>query len=141
MKYRGRVKYISDDRSYGYICTENKEIGEDICFTPTSDIEKDQTLEFEIVKEKTRYRGKNIEIIDRNKSKFNTEDKAQWCKEGEKLEVEFINHDIPKLELNIIINPKKQNNPYHIDLLDLDNNREANLKTQQTSFFSAAKKK
>lgn len=137
----GRVSYINTEKGYGYIKTGNNEIG-DLNFKFESfDGKKDDTVSFEVAESKNGKKyAKNVKVVKRNKSKYNTEDKNEWYKEGERLEVAFVEEIVPQLEVNLIINPDKINDPSVIDLMDIDNKRFADLKTQNTPFFYAKSK-
>lgn len=82
----------------------------------------------------------NVVKQERNSSKFNTEDKGSWVVAGAGMEVDFVEKVVPFLGLDIRIHPDKRENPYSIDLYDYDNDRPADLKTQETPFFMAARK-
>lgn len=72
----------------------------------------------------------------------NTEDKGWWCHHGEKLEETFVEICKSKLGINVFINPEKATNRYAHDLIFVDKNgveRIADLKTQNTPFFTAAR--
>ncbi|CAM4181232.1 hypothetical protein [Zobellia nedashkovskayae] len=74
---------------------------------------------------------------DKNGNEVNHKDlqaKTVWCKDGEKIEVAFIDRYGSKL--NLKINPEKTTNPYAPDLV-FNQNRLADLKTQNTPFFKA----
>ena len=71
-----------------------------------------------------------------------TEDKNWWCHHGEILEETFVGICREKLGIDIAINPDKATNPYTYDLVFTDKNganRIADLKTQNTPFFTAAR--
>lgn len=63
------------------------------------------------------------------------QDKGPWCKTGATFEDVFIAKYGSSLSL--IINPAKANDPYVPDLLNLETNFFADLKTQNTPFFQA----
>jgi len=69
----------------------------------------------------------------------NTEDKNWWLLHGVGLENRFIRICNEKLNLDALINPEKKNNPYAPDLIV--NKRIADLKTQNTPFFTSTRYK
>ena len=62
---------------------------------------------------------------------YNTEDKQEWVKLGLEAEYDFVAKIVPRINRTIVMNREKANNPYAIDLYDCDNNRFADLKTQE----------
>lgn len=141
----GRISYIDNSKGYGYIKTENKEIG-DLSFyfeANSCTMSKDDTVSFEITTSKKTGKkyAKNVKSVVRNASKYNTEDKQKWCKEGEQLEKAFVENIVPKLSIKLDINPQKKTNPYAIDLIDYTNKKYADLKSQNTPFFTAGRYK
>lgn len=139
---QGRVIKINNENRYGRIDTQNKEIGlltfylSNIKFN----VNVDDTVSFDIQKSQAgNDYAVNVCLVQRNTSKFNTEDKQVWCKEGEKLEIAFVANVVPKLNIDIRINPDKKNNPCVIDLFDYTNKKYADLKSQNTPFFTAGK--
>lgn len=69
---------------------------------------------------------------------LDTEARSSWYRHGEDLEDAFIQRVAPSLSLVIKLNPKKDLDPTVIDMLYL-NKFEADLKTQNTPFFTAKK--
>ena len=67
-----------------------------------------------------------------------TEDKAWWVSHGARLEEEFVATFGPGLGLDVTLNPAKSHDPFAPDLL-LDG-READLKVQNTPFFTARRR-
>jgi len=64
-----------------------------------------------------------------------TEDKSWWVLHGRKKEDTFVDIVAPRIGLDAVINPKKQNNPYAPDLIV--NGKISDLKCQNTPFFKA----
>lgn len=62
------------------------------------------------------------------------QNKILWCKDGEKIEEAFVK--LYGTQLDLIINPEKETNPYAPDLLE-GGKQIADLKTQNTPFFKA----
>ena len=85
--------------------------------------------------------AKYIAAVERNTAIFNTEDRSQWYNWGENEENDFISYIVPHLNLDIQINPAKRTCSWAIDLIDYTRNRPADLKTQNTPFFTVAKYK
>lgn len=77
--------------------------------------------------------------MDNPNLKLNTEDKKQWTTLGRDLEDDFIRQIVPYLGVDIILNPEKETNPYAPDFLS--SGRLADLKTQNTPFFTAGRYK
>lgn len=77
------------------------------------------------------------EVANRNDTVFNTEDRTKWYSLGENKEFEFVSKIVPSLDVQLIINPEKANDPTVIDLWDVTNNRPADLKVQTTPFSSS----
>ena len=85
--------------------------------------------------------AKFVAVVDRNQAVFNTEDRDQWYAWGEDYEKDFIQKVVPKLGTDIRINPEKERIAWAIDLFDHTNHRYADLKVQETPFFSAGSPK
>ncbi|MFW6008320.1 MAG: hypothetical protein ACOCP8_03550 [archaeon] len=85
------------------------------------------------------YIKKDSEMERNHVIEHNTEDKMYWCKKGYSKEKEFVKKIVPLLNEKIIIHPKKENQVTYIDLLNIDQNRVADLKVQNTPFFTAGK--
>lgn len=66
-----------------------------------------------------------------------TEDKSWWLLHGENLEHRFVEICVENLKLNMAINPEKELDPTKPDLLV--NGKLADLKTQNTPFFTSYK--
>lgn len=142
LRYRGNVTKFGD--GWGFIQSNNKDIGSvfvsgrDICSDGIKKLEVNDTVEFSLTKdEKDRFRAIDVDVINRNVVKHNTEDKFYWYTEGEKLEHAFVKEIVPKIGRALIINPEKESNPTVIDLYNPDMNYYADLKTQNTPFFTA----
>lgn len=140
----GRVSSIDLDNNYGEIDTQNSTVNQ-LRFYPNSTkdfIKINDTVTFNV---KTSMAGNryavNVKKVQRNICKFNTEDKEKWYLEGESIEYKFIAETVPQLGLDIIINPEKKEKPWVIDFYDRTNKRYADLKTQNTPFFTAKKYK
>lgn len=98
------------------------------------------TIEFDVAISRigNRY-AKFISVADRNRALFNTEDRTQWCVWGEGEENDFVEHIVPRLGIDLRINPEKAQKPWEIDLFDYTHNHYADLKTQNTPFFTAGR--
>lgn len=72
-----------------------------------------------------------------NSVPHSTEDKGWWLRHGERLEVRFVQLARTKLELDAYINPAKADDPTVPDLIV--DGEVADLKTQNTPFFTAAR--
>ena len=100
------------------------------------------TVKFELKtsKEGNHY-AKFISIVERNQVIFNTEDRQKWYEWGEEAESDFIAKIVPQIGDDIRINPNKDRCAWAIDLYNYTLNRPADLKTQNTPFFTASKYK
>lgn len=83
--------------------------------------------------------AKYIANVERNTAIFNTEDRNKWYAWGEEEEKDFITQIVPHLNLDIRINPEKEKCSWAIDLYDYTHSRPADLKTQNTPFFTVGK--
>lgn len=138
----GRIVEINRQLGGGVIALPHR-AGNRVRFRlePWMDLAVGDTVSFDLAQDPVgRIYGINVVKQERNLSKFNTEDKGIWVVAGADMEVEFVERIVPLLGLDIRIHPDKQKNPYSIDLYDYDNGRPADLKTQETPFFMAAKK-
>ncbi|MBE5980650.1 MAG: hypothetical protein E7249_16240 [Paenibacillaceae bacterium] len=140
----GRIIFINSVKGYGEIDTQNDTFKRLRFYLNKLKIsvQIDDTVSFEI---KTSQAGNkyatNLIKVQRNKSKYNTEDKPKWYAEGESKEFWFIREIEPRLDVDLIINPEKKVKPWVIDFYDKTNNKYADLKTQNTPFFTAKKYK
>lgn len=138
MNMEGRVKFVSSDRSYGYIDAGQRGQG-DFSFGPVADgIVVGSTVLF--TPPSTGKRATGVSLVERNGVAICTEDKLAWCKEGADLEIKFVRHIAPLLGRELIIHPEKATNPYYMDLLDTRTGLPADLKCQNTPFFTVGKK-
>lgn len=98
------------------------------------------TIEFDVAVSRigNRY-AKFISVAHRNQALFNTEDRTQWYVWGEEEENDFVEHIVPKLGIDLRINPEKAQKPWEIDFVDYMHNRYADLKAQKTPFFTAGR--
>lgn len=135
---------ISLDREArrGQVDTRNDGIGIlTIYFKEIPDaVQMNCTVVFDVVISRigNRY-AKFISVADRNQALFNTEDRTQWYIWGEREENDFVEHIVPRLGIDLRMNPEKAQRPWEIDLFDYTHNRYADLKTQNTPFFTAWK--
>lgn len=140
-RIRSFITFIKDE-SWGFI--DGRKLGlERIYFKKSSfldenfSIKKGDTIEFTLEKNSYGYEAFNITNIDRLNSKYNTEDKYKWTEEGYKLEQRFIREIAPLFgKKNLIEHPMKEQYNWYIDLFDKDTNGIADLKCQQTPFFT-----
>lgn len=141
---KGRLLEISPDKKQGKVATGNDELGVlTVYFNRITEmIAVGNTIEFEVVTSRfgNKY-AKFQSIVDRNTTIFNTEDRDLWYTWGENEEVDFVSNVVPNLRLDIRVNPEKRRRKWAIDLYDYTNNRPADLKTQNTPFFTAGKYK
>ena len=69
----------------------------------------------------------------------NTEDKAWWVVHGATKEEEFVSLVAPQIGLKAEINPEKLKDDYAPDLVIDDDRKIADLKAQNTPFFTVGK--
>lgn len=138
---QGFIAYLNEEKGFGYIRLPERG-KKDVSFrvSPGSGLKKDDTVVFDFVPTPKGGYAQNVCRLERNDAKFSTEDKASWVEEGADLEEDFVADIVPKLGRNIIINPEKEKDPTVIDLVDRDQGRYADLKTQETPFFLVDKK-
>ncbi len=102
------------------------------------DIREDCSVCFDIRKSAAgNLYAKFVSVVARNQTVFNTEYRDLWYTWGEDYEKDFIEKIVPRLDLDIRINPEKERCAWAIDLIDCTKQRYADLKVQETPFFSA----
>lgn len=139
---KGILLSIDIKNKKGKVDTRNRKYGVlTIYFSKLSDdINIAKTVEFDIrVSAKDNIYAKFKNVVDRNSVRYNTEDRNKWYEFGENEEDDFINKIIPKIGIDMMINPEKEKSPWKIDLIDRTNKRYADLKTQNTPFFYSSK--
>ena len=136
----GILLSLNREEKWGKVDTRNDEIGRlTIYFQAVpAELQENSTVEFDVVTSRVgnryaKFRG----LVDRNQAIFNTEDRAEWYLWGEQEELDFVEHIVPRLGIDLRINPAKVESPWEIDLYDYTQGRYADLKTQKTPFFSA----
>ena len=68
------------------------------------------TVEFVAISRIGNRYAKFISVADRNQVLFNTEDRTQWYVLGKGEENDFVEHIVPKLGIDLRINPEKTKN-------------------------------
>lgn len=134
----------------GIVRTNNKKYNDLTIFNLPSDVQKQDSVKFEVVLSDRGYFYANFkEKVSRNDlntgnddaPKISTENRAYWYDWGEKKEREFIKKVVPVLNLEIRRNPEKDKgadgkpHPEAIDLVDDTNKCYADLKTVRTPFY------
>ena len=138
----GRIQRLDWKSGFGFVDSGKRDIGiVPFRLQDNQGFAIGQTVSFDIAVEVAdQLFATNVRVRDeRNKSKFNTEDKQKWYREGEKLERQFLARFKETLPSSLAINPEKQSDPTAIDLLDSATKQYADLKTQNTPFFTAQK--
>lgn len=133
---------LAREEKWGRVDTRNDDLGTlTIYFQQVPEaLPLQSTVEFELVKSRAgKYYAKFVSAADRNQALFNTEDRAQWYGWGEGEEKAFLERVVPRLGIDLRLNPEKEQKPWEIDLYDYTNRRYADLKTQNTPFFTAGK--
>ncbi len=139
----GRLTYLKAHENWGKVDTRNDELGVLTIYfqNVTEDIQVNSTVEFDVLISKTTEKpyAKFLKVADRNQVVFNTEDRDLWYAWGEDFETDFIENIVPRINIDIRKNPEKEYCPWAIDLIDYTNDKPADLKTQNTPFFTAGK--
>ncbi|MDY7224513.1 cold shock domain-containing protein [Halalkalibacterium halodurans] len=142
-RYRGIVEFFNN--GWGFINSQNKDIERvfvfwtDIKMEGFKSLQPNQTVEFSIKRNEKGLQATNVTLIERNIVKHHTEDKFAWCKEGERLEEAFVKNIVPKINRKLKIHPDKKNDPTTIDLYNIETKQKADLKTQNTPFFTSSR--
>lgn len=139
---RGRLIELNKEEKKGRVYTGNDGKKELTIYFPDvpGELQIDCTVEFEVVTSRwgNRY-AKFLSVVERNATVFNTEDRVKWYTWGENEENDFVSKIVPQIGLELKINSEKKYCPWAIDLYDYTNNRPADLKTQNTPFFTAGR--
>lgn len=98
------------------------------------------TVKFDVITSKAgNIYAKFVSTVERNQAQFNTEDRSKWYDWGESREKDFLAVICQATGHDIRINPEKEACPWAIDLYDYTIQKPADLKTQNTPFFTAGK--
>lgn len=139
----GRLTYLKAQENWGKVDTRNDELGVLTIYFQcvTENIKVNSTVEFDVFTSKTTGKpyAKFLNVAERNQVVFNTEDRDLWYAWGEDFETDFIENIVPRINIDIRKNPEKEYCPWAIDLRDYTNDKPADLKTQNTPFFTAGK--
>ncbi|MRM79006.1 hypothetical protein GJI91_08900 [Lactococcus lactis subsp. cremoris] len=135
------TEQATQNQRFGKVDTRNDAFGELRIYQLPNDIIVNSTVEYIIRNNQSN--GKPYAVFknkaERNIAVFNTESRNEWYKWGENKEQDFITKIVPKLQLDIQINPQKETMPWVIDLVDYTNDKFADLKVQNTPFFTASR--
>lgn len=132
----GRIISISNSGK-GSVNTGNNQYGILPIYQLPPNVAVDMTIEFTIrVSAIGNTYAVFSSIVERNTALFNTEDRSRWYTWGEDEEGDFVRLVVPDLHIDLRKNPEKETRPWAIDLIDYTHNRFADLKTQNTPFFS-----
>ncbi|MBE6900907.1 MAG: hypothetical protein E7478_00375 [Ruminococcaceae bacterium] len=136
----GRIfEIITSDRK-GKVDTRNDNVGIITIFDLADDVQENATVEFELESDDNGEQyARFIRTVERNQTIFNTEDRDRWYEWGENEENDFLTNIVPRIQLDIRSNPEKAYKLWAIDLYDYTNDRYADLKTQNTPFFTCSK--
>lgn len=106
------------------------------------DVAVGRSVEFEVrISAAGNSYAKFTSAVSRNPAVFNTEARELWYTWGEDHEKDFIENVVPALGIDLRKNPEKETCPWAIDLFDFTRQRYADLKVQQTPFFTCGSKK
>ena len=139
---RGLIVECEDDKEFAIVDTRSDQHGRLHLYhgEPASTLAVGMTVDFELkVSGAGNTYAKLTSVIERNQALFSTEDRAQWYEWGEDAEADFVEKIVPQLGLDIRKNPEKERCSWAIDLFDYTNDRPADLKVQNTPFFTVAK--
>lgn len=138
----GRIERIDTTAGHGFINTGIDELGVvRFACQRGENYRIGQTVSFDIAWHESKPYARNVQIRDeRNVSAHNTEDRDKWYDEGERLEQAFLERFDGKLPFGLRINPEKEYDPSVIDFIEGDGSQYADLKTQNTPFFTADRK-
>lgn len=138
----GLLVEILDNESYDIVDTRNDQYGRlRLYYNRIKEtLPLNCTVEFEVKTSSAGNRyAKFISLVERNQALFNTEDRSRWYEWGENEEADFIANVVPIIGDDIRIHPDKAHCSWAIDLYDYTRNRPADLKTQNTPFFTVSK--
>lgn len=138
----GLLVEVLDTQPYDIVDTRNNQYGRLRLYYDklTTHLSVNMTVEFEVCTSATgNPYARFTAIVDRNQVLFNTEDRSKWYAWGEDVERDFIEKVVPQLHLDIRKNPAKETSSWAIDLYDYTNHRFADLKAQNTPFFTVSK--
>lgn len=141
----GILLSIDGSTNSGKVDTRNNKFGILTIYfgnTIPNNIQENDSVCFEIKKSAVgNIYAKFVAVVERNQAVFNTEDRDKWHIWGEDYEKDFIEKVVPMLDVDIRINPEKKQFAWAIDFFDYTNCRYADLKVQETPFFSAGSAK
>lgn len=139
---RGLIVECEDDKEFAIVDTRSDQHGRLRLYhgEPAGTLTAGMTVDFELkVSGAGNTYAKLTSVIERNQAPFSTEDRARWYEWGEDAEADFVEKIVPQLGLDIRKNPEKERCSWAIDLFDYTNNRPADLKVQNTPFFTVVK--
>lgn len=143
---RGRLFNLDRQNQRAKVDTRNDCYGElTVYFNKNmpDNVYENCTIEFDVIHSRNgNYYAVFNNIVERNQSIFNTEDRNQWYEHGENLEEDFIQNSVHCIGRDIRRNPEKDIDPTVIDLMDYTESptgEPCDLKTQNTPFFSAGR--
>lgn len=140
----GLLVEIRPTDSFDIVDTRNNQYGKLRMYydKPKPSLRPNTTVNFDLrTSSAGNFYAKFISVVERNRAIFNTEDRSQWYTWGEDEEADFIRLIVPQIDRDIRINPEKERCSWAIDLIDYTNHRPADLKTQNTPFFTVSKYK
>ena len=144
MEMEGLLVEIGPTDFFDIVDTRNDQYGK-LCMyydKPKPLLRPNTTVNFELCRGSAGdLCAKFISVVERNRAIFNTEDRSKWYIWGEDEEAAFIRLIVPQINLDIRKNPAKERCSWAIDLFDYTNHRPADLKTQNTPFFTVSKYK
>ena len=142
IKVKGVLLELCAENSYSIVDTRNDQYKRIRLYYDKSKVKlvEGMTVEFDLCTSALgNSYGKLVSVVERNDTLFNTEDRSKWYDWGQDEEADFIKKIVPQLKIDIRINPEKEKYEWAIDLYDYTNRRYADLKTQNTPFFTVGK--
>lgn len=139
---RGLIVKCENDKEFTIVDTRSDQHGRLRLYhnEPAGTLAVGMTVDFELkVSGAGNTYAKLTSVIERNQALFSTEDRTKWYEWGEDEEADFVEKIVPQIGLDIRKNPEKEHCSWAIDLFDYTNDRPADLKVQNTPFFTVAK--
>ena len=139
---RGLVVECDEGRGFAVVDTRSDRYGRLRLYhgEPAGALAAGMTVDFELRRSAAgNAYAKLTAVIERNPTPFSTEDRSRWYEWGEDEEADFVAKVAPLLGLDIRKNPEKDQCSWAIDLVDRTSGCLADLKVQNTPFFTVSR--